>query len=127
VIERAHEGARLGDRFLGHIERCGVLLHLVDGTDDDVAENYRTVRAELAAYGFGLEDKAEILALNKCDALQDDELEEKRAALEREAGHPVVILSGVTGLGRDQVLRMLIDSIHNWREGAADPARALEH
>lgn len=127
LIEGAHEGAGLGDRFLGHIERCGVLLHLVDGTDDDVVENYRTIRAELAAYGFGLEDKAEILALNKCDALQDDEIKEKQAALEREAARPVVILSGVTGLGRDQVLRMLIENIHNWREGVVDPARALGH
>ena len=126
LIEGAHEGAGLGDRFLGHIERCGVLLHLVDGTDDDVVTNYRTVRAELAAYGFGLEDKAEVLALNKCDALQESELEEKRAALEREAGHSVAILSGATGLGRDEILYLLLEYIHDWRGDAADTWSARE-
>ena len=126
LIEGAHEGAGLGDRFLGHIERCGVLLHLVDGTEDDVVTNYRTVRAELAAYGFGLEEKAEVLALNKCDALQESELEEKRAALEREAGHSVAILSGVTGLGRDEILHVLLDYIHDWRGDATDTWSARE-
>ncbi len=127
LIEGAHEGAGLGDRFLGHIERCGVILHLVDGTADDVVADYRTVRAELAAYGFGLEDKTAVLALNKCDALQEADIVEKRAALEHESHVPVAILSGATGLGRDEVLHMLLEHVHTWRDGAADPARALEH
>src|SRR5499426_4406745 len=71
LIEGAHEGAGLGDRFLGHIERCRVLLHLVDATAEDVAGAYRTVRAELKAYGAGLEKKKEIVALSKCDAVDD--------------------------------------------------------
>ena len=127
LIEGAHEGAGLGDRFLGHIERCGVILHLVDGTAEDVVADYRTVRAELAAYGFGLEDKAVVLALNKCDALQEGDMEEKLAALEREANRPVAKLSGVTGLGRDEILYMLFEHIQTWRGGTADPAWALEH
>ena len=69
LIEGAHEGAGLGDRFLGHVERCRVLLHLVDGTGEHAGEAYKTVRAELEAYGEGLADKPEIVALNKADAL----------------------------------------------------------
>ena len=69
LIEGAHEGVGLGDRFLGHVERCRVLLHLVDGTGEHAGEAYKTVRAELAAYGEGLADKPEIVALNKADAL----------------------------------------------------------
>ena len=69
LIEGAHEGHGLGDRFLGHVERCGVLLHLIDGTEEDVAGAYRTVRDEIIAYGAGLEEKTEIVSLNKCDAL----------------------------------------------------------
>lgn len=126
LIAGAHAGAGLGDRFLGHIERCGVLLHLVDGTADDVAANYRTIRAELAAYGYELENKAEIAALNKCDALQADELEEKQAELEAEVGRPVAILSGVTGQGRTEVLHLLLQHIHGWRETSGNAARAVE-
>jgi len=77
LIEGAHEGAGLGDRFLGHVERCGVLIHLVDGTQDDVAGAYKTVRRELVAYGAGLEEKREIVALNKCDALTEEDIAEK--------------------------------------------------
>ena len=72
LIEGAHEGAGLGTRFLGHVERCRVLLHLVDATGEDVAGAYRTVRAELKAYGAGLEKKKEIVALSKCDALDEE-------------------------------------------------------
>src|SRR5690606_25772870 len=82
LIEGASEGAGLGDRLLGHVERCGVLIHLVDGTQDDVVDAYRTIRAELAAYGNGLDTKEEILCLNKIDALDPDTLAEKKAALE---------------------------------------------
>ncbi|MBN9508310.1 MAG: GTPase ObgE, partial [Alphaproteobacteria bacterium] len=69
LIEGAHEGVGLGDRFLGHVERCAVLLHLIDGAAGDVVQAWRTVRAELAAYGGGLTDKPEIIALNKADAM----------------------------------------------------------
>ena len=124
LIEGAHGGAGLGDRFLGHIERCGVVLHLVDGTAEDVATNYRAIRSELAAYGFGLEDKSEVVALNKCDALQGDEIETKRKALERETGGPVAVLSGATGLGRDEVLSKLLSHIRSWREGISSPGRS---
>ena len=99
LIEGAHEGAGIGDRFLGHVERCAALLHLVDGTEEDVAAAYKTVRGELDAYGAGLVDKAEIVALNKVDALDDDTANEKALALEAAASAPVMRISGATGEG----------------------------
>ena len=96
LIEGAHEGAGIGDRFLGHIERCATLLHLVDGTQDDVGEAYTTVRHELEAYGGGLVDKPEIVALNKIDAVAEDELAEKAADLEAACGKPVLKISGAS-------------------------------
>lgn len=111
LIEGAHEGAGLGDRFLGHVERCRILLHLVDGTADDVAEAYRIIRGELKAYGQGLCDKPEILALNKCDALTEDDIAERKAILEQCAGKPVEIISGVSGRGVKDVLRRLMARI----------------
>src|SRR5262249_59711700 len=83
LIEGAHEGAGLGDRFLGHIERCRVLLHLVDGTGEHAGEAYKTVRAELKAYGHGLDEKPEIVALNKADALTPEQLKQEAARLSR--------------------------------------------
>jgi GTP-binding protein len=113
LIEGAHEGAGLGDRFLGHVERCGVLLHLVDGTEDDVGEAYRTVRGELEAYGHGLGEKREIVALNKIDALDAETVEARRAALMAAVARRarVVTLSGATGRGVPAVLRLLRDRI----------------
>jgi len=108
LIEGAHEGAGLGDRFLGHVERCRVLLHLVDGTAEDVAASYRTVRAELAEYGAGLADKPEIVALNKIDALTKDVIAARRAALRKAAGRKVMLVSGVTGEGVPALLRALL-------------------
>lgn len=99
LIEGASEGAGLGTRFLGHVERCRVLLHLVDGTQDDVADAYRTVRGELEAYGGGLADKTEIVALNKIDALDADTIEERRAELAEACGKDVQTISGVAGMG----------------------------
>ena len=104
LIEGAHGGAGLGDRFLGHIERCGVLLHLVDGTQADVAEAYRTVRGELEAYGHGLAAKPEIVCLNKVDALAHDERAGQRDRLSAEAGAAVHLLSGAAGEGVREVL-----------------------
>lgn len=99
LIEGAHEGAGIGDRFLGHVERCAALLHLVDGTNEDVAGAYRTVRNELAAYGKALADKPEIVALNKTDALNEEEIETRKAALAAAAGKEIAVISGVTGSG----------------------------
>jgi GTP-binding protein len=107
LIEGAHEGAGLGTRFLGHMERCAVLLHLVDGTQKEVAEAYRTIRAELGAYGHGLTDKPEIVGLNKSDAILAEELPEKAAALADEAHAQVMMLSGATGAGVTEALRAL--------------------
>ena len=99
LIEGASEGAGLGTRFLGHVERCPVLLHLVDGTGDDVAGAYETVMTELQAYGGGLADKHQIVALNKIDALDADMIEERRAELAAASGQDVHIISGVAGIG----------------------------
>jgi GTP-binding protein len=108
LIEGAHEGAGIGDRFLGHVERCAALLHLVDGTESDVAAAYRTVRGELAAYGEGLADKAEIIALNKIDALTAEEVAERKAALEVAAGTEVHAISGAIGAGLPPLLYELM-------------------
>ncbi|MDG1127639.1 GTPase ObgE [Seohaeicola saemankumensis] len=105
LIAGASEGKGLGDRFLGHVERCAVLLHLVDGTSETVAEDYRAIITELELYGGDLADKPRVTALNKIDALDDEERAEARAALEAEAGGPVLMLSGVTGEGVPEVLR----------------------
>lgn len=99
LIEGAAEGAGLGTRFLGHIERCKVLLHLIDGTEPDVASAYHTIRAELASYDASLAQKPEILALNKIDALTDEEIAEKSAALKDASGKAPLLISGVTGKG----------------------------
>ncbi len=107
LIEGAHEGVGLGTRFLGHVERCRVLLHLIDGTQDDVAEAYHTVRAELEAYGGGLAEKTEIVALNKCDSLTEEMIAERRVALAEAAGQEPLLLSGVAGLGIGEALRGL--------------------
>jgi GTPase len=107
LIEGAHEGAGLGDRFLGHVERCGVLLHLIDGAAGDVVRAWRSVRAELAAYGAGLVDKPELIGLNKVDAMSAREAGARKAALERASGRPVMLLSGATGQGVPEVLRGL--------------------
>jgi GTP-binding protein len=120
LIEGAHEGAGIGDRFLGHIERCRVLLHLVDGTEDDVALAYRVVRHELAAYGGGLEDKPEVVCLNKCDALTSEDIEAKLAALAEESGGEVLPLSGVSQIGLKEVLGRLFGHIRAARD--EDPA-----
>ena len=122
LIEGAHEGAGLGDRFLGHIERCAVLLHLIDGTADDVAGHYRTIRAELEAYDPRLVEKPEILALNKIDALTKPEIAMKRKALKKVAGREPMLLSGVSGEGRDQVLHALLEVIATWRAAEKEDA-----
>jgi len=111
LIEGANDGHGLGTRFLGHVERCGALLHLIDGTAEDVVANYKTVRAELDAYGDVLHDKTEIVALNKCDAMQDDEIAEKKAALQKVVGAKVYVISGVAGTGIEQMTNLLFDEV----------------
>ncbi len=111
LIEGAAEGAGIGDRFLGHIERCQVLLHLVDANDKDVAESYRIVRDELENYGAGLTDKKVVVALNKIDTLDDELIAALSAELEEASGAEVIPLSGAAGTGVDWVLDKLLDAI----------------
>jgi GTP-binding protein len=122
LIEGAHEGVGLGDRFLGHAERCASILHLIDGTGDNVAKTYKTIRGELEAYGHGLEDKNEIVALNKVDAIPEKDLAKKRAALEKACGHKVHVISGVSGEGIPTVLRAMAREITQRRLHRAERA-----
>ncbi|NHN87980.1 GTPase ObgE [Acetobacter conturbans] len=107
LIEGAHEGHGLGDRFLGHVERCAVLLHLVDGAAGDVVDAWRTIRTELDEYGGGLKDKPEIIVLNKSDAMTPQQLSGRKRALEKASGSKVMVMSGVARHGVDEVLRAL--------------------
>ena len=120
LIEGAHTGAGLGDRFLGHVERCGVLLHLIDATGADPLAAYHTVRGELAAYGAGLDEKPEIVALNKCDAVAEADASEKAAALATVVDLPVKRISGVSGDGVRDVLFSLLETINRGRKPTAD-------
>ena len=115
LIEGAHEGTGLGDRFLGHVERCAVLLHLIDGAAGNVVRAWRTVRAELAEYGGGLADKPELIGLNKADAMTPHEVSSRRAALAKASGRQVMVLSAVTGRGVPEVLRALQSMITSHR------------
>jgi GTPase len=120
LIEGAHEGIGLGDRFLGHVERCRVLLHLVDGTGEDAGAAYRTVRDELTAYGQGLAAKREIVALNKADALSAEEIKQQAGRLKRAAKKDVFIISAASGEGVRDVLRALMAVIEDAR-GKSEP------
>ncbi len=127
LIEGASEGAGLGHRFLGHVERCRVLLHLVDGTQDDVVEAYRVIRAELEAYDPVLASKPEIVALNKIDALDPETLEERAQDLSIAVGSPVRRISAATGAGVRPLLAELLRTIRSEQEIAAEgdePAEA---
>ncbi len=119
LIEGASEGAGLGHRFLGHVERCAVILHLVDGTVEDVVGHWRTIRRELEAYGHGLTDKREIIGLNKADAVPPEELAKKRQKLKRASKGEVLVLSGATGKGVPEMLSALLGVIKATREQAA--------
>ena len=111
LIEGAHEGAGLGDRFLGHVERCRVLLHLVDATQDDVAQAYKIIRGELKAYGGELAKKKEIVALSKADALDEETLLVKLAELKKAARKTPLALSAVSGKGVKEALFALTREI----------------
>jgi GTP-binding protein len=123
LIEGASEGAGVGTRFLGHVERTKVLLHLIDATEDDVAGAYRTVRHELKAYGAGLERKKEIVALSKCDALDAETLRERAEALKKAARKTPLVLSAVSGQGVKDALFALAREIGRAKR-QADPEAA---
>jgi GTPase len=122
LIEGAHEGAGLGDKFLGHAERCGAILHLVDGTQSGITAAYKTIRHEVEAYGHGLIDKPEIVALNKIDAIPKAQLARKRAALEKASGAKVFLISGVSGEGVETVLREMAREVTKRRAGGRGKA-----
>jgi GTPase len=111
LIEGAAEGAGVGTRFLGHVERCSVLLHLVDGTQEDVGEAYKIIRAELKKYGGGLADKPEIVALNKIDAMTKEEISDKAAQLKKACKQAPLRLSGATGKGVPETVQKLFQII----------------
>jgi GTP-binding protein len=111
LIEGAHLGHGLGDKFLKHIERCGVLLHLIDGTEENIVKSYKTIRRELEEYSPFLKDKQEIVCLNKIDALQEEDLKEKLKALKKVYKGQVYVISGVTGQGISEVLRIVLKQI----------------
>jgi GTP-binding protein len=125
LIEGAHEGTGLGDRFLGHTERCRVLLHLIDGTSDDAGEAYKIVRGELEAYGHGLTDKPEIVALSKSDALTKDAIKTQAGKLKKACKKTPLVLSAQSGDGVQKALRALLKIIDEARD-AADRSKAKE-
>jgi GTP-binding protein len=126
LIEGAHEGAGIGDRFLGHIERCRVVLHLVDVTEPDVAHAYRTVRGELKAYGANLNRKPEIVALSKCDAVTPEEAVRKAAELQKAARKKPLLLSAVSGAGIRDALLKLAKIVREPKSEAPKPASAWQ-
>ncbi len=120
LIEGASEGVGLGLKFLGHVERSGILLHLIDGTQDDVVAAYKTIRGELKEYSTELYKKPEIVALNKCDALTDEEIAEKSAALKKASKRKIWQISGATGVGVKPVLREMLKAIEKKRAEELD-------
>lgn len=126
LIEGAHEGAGIGVRFLGHVERCRVLLHLIDGTSENVVLDYKTVCAELAAYGGGLAEKTTYVVLNKIDAMSDEDIQQRAAELSDASGGDVMMMSGATGEGVENVLRAVFAMIEQDRaaEQAVDEPEA---
>jgi len=123
LIEGASDGAGLGHRFLGHVERCAVILHLIDGTEEDVLGAYKMIRKELKAYGGGLVDKPEVIGLNKVDAIPEDEIKAKVTKLKRSSKRPVYVLSGATGQGVPEVLYALRSEMAAKRDAEAQAAK----
>jgi len=123
LIAGAHEGVGIGDRFLGHIERTNVLVHLVSAHNEDMAEAYRTVRKELAAYGHGLAEKPELVVLSQIDSVSAEERRAKQAALAAAGGGPVFALSAVTHSGLTPLMHALFDAIEAARKQDAPPAK----
>lgn len=129
LIEGAHEGVGIGDRFLGHVERTRVLLHLVSAQEEKVGKAYKTVKAELDAYGGGLTDKPEIVALSQIDVLDEKELKKKAKELEKACGRPPLLLSAAAHIGMTEALRALRDIIVSASNGGdtALPDRSMPH
>ncbi len=123
LIEGASEGAGIGDRFLGHVERCGVLVHLIDGTEADIKTAYKTIRGELAAYDERLAEKPELVVLNKIDAIDPEELKEKVKILKKISKQDVMLVSGVTGKGTDMVLYAIVDTLDATKAAKLEAAR----
>lgn len=121
LIEGAHEGAGIGDRFLGHVERCRSLLHLVDAAGDNPVDAYVTVRHELDAYGQGLADKPELVALSRADAVEEKRLEEVVRELANAAGAQPLVISAVTGRGMDEVLDACLSAIAEESDHGGEP------
>ncbi len=120
LIDGASDGAGLGTRFLGHVERCPILVHLIDGTENDVVACYQTVRNELEQYGAKLSDKVELVVLNKSDSLDEDEISEKKKALQKATGKSVSVISGVAGTGVKQLVNDLFREIEQRRIAAEE-------
>ncbi len=126
LIEGAHEGAGLGDRFLGHVERCGALLHLVDATGEDAGKAWKTVRKEIKAYGNKLDKKPEIVALSKADAVSAKDLAAQKAKLKRASKKEPLVLSAHTGKGVKEVLRALFKLVEAKNERALPKKKSKE-
>jgi GTP-binding protein len=128
LIEGAHEGVGIGDRFLGHVERCACLLHLIDASQEDPVEAYRVVRGELEAYGGHLAEKPELIAFTKADIVEDDDLKAKRKAFEKATGHVPLIISAATNQGVRPAMAKLLEMIRAERvlENTADTEDAQE-
>ena len=124
LIEGANEGAGLGTRFLGHVERCRVLVHLIDGTLDDVAGAYQTVCREVEAYGGGLAEKPKLVVLNKADSLSDKDKAEKQELLALASGAEVAVISGISGDGLQTLMAVLFGVIGRQTE-STQPKRAF--
>ena len=120
IIEGAHEGIGLGDHFLRHVERCAVLLHLIDGTEEDVAGRYKAIRKELKLYSPVLAQKQEIIVLNKIDALTAEEITEKAKALQKAGRKKPMLKSGAAHTGTTEVLRRLMPYVLKAREQRAN-------
>jgi len=120
LIKGAHEGQGLGYRFLGHVERCATILHVIDATGEDIAYAYTTIRKELEEYGEGLADKKEIIALNKIDALDDELVEMLTEELKAVTKSPIMPISGVSGQGVDLLLRALLANVEDVRKEEKD-------
>ncbi len=118
LIEGAHDGLGLGDRFLGHIERCAVVLHLVEATSEHAGKAYKTIRKELEAYGNGLAEKPEIVALSKVDAVDAETLKDQTAKLKRAAKRAPLLLSAVSRAGMPEALGQLLQTVDAQKEAA---------
>ena len=125
LIDGASEGAGLGTRFLGHVERCSILIHLIDGTGIDVVASYQTVRNELLAYGADLSTKTELIALNKCDSLTVEEIKLQKAELEKVIGKSVFVISGIAGTGVINMLSDIFAAVEQQREAKREHAGEL--